>query len=61
MRGDVNAVLNGLVRERVITGFDTNFDGISALGILHIAVTADLITDPRIPSDRKSWRSATAS
>jgi hypothetical protein len=45
----VNAVLNGLIREGVITAFETNFDGISVLGILHVAVTAPLITDPRIP------------
>ena len=49
LRGNVNAVLNALVSEGVITGFETNFDGISALGILHIAVSADLITDSRIP------------
>ena len=54
MRGDVNAVLNGLIREGVITGFETNFDGISALGILHITVSADLTTDPRVPGyDRR--------
>ena len=49
IRGDVNAVLNGLVGKGVITGFETNFDGLSVLGILHVAVTAPLITDPRIP------------
>ena len=48
-RGNVNAVLNGLIGEGVITAFETNIDSASALGILHIAVTADLITDPRIP------------
>src|SRR3954469_19457769 len=30
LRGDVNVVLNGLIREGVITGFETNCDGISA-------------------------------
>src|SRR5215204_1093898 len=49
LRGNANAVLNGLIREGVITSFETNFDSASALGILHIAVSADLITDPRIP------------
>jgi len=49
IRGDVNGVLNGLIREGVITGFETNFDGISALGILHIAVAAQAETDPRKP------------
>ncbi len=48
MRGDINAVLNGLIGEGVITAFETNFDGISALGVLHIAVSANLVTDPRI-------------
>ena len=49
LRGNVNAVLNGLIHGGVITAFETNFDSASALGIMHIAVTADLITDPRIP------------
>ncbi len=49
LRGNVNAALNGLVHGGVITAFETNFDSISGLGVLHIAVTADLITDPRIP------------
>jgi hypothetical protein len=50
LRGDVNAVLNGLIREGVITGFETNFQGISALGVLHIAVSAHVITNPRTPA-----------
>ena len=45
----MNAALNGLIREGVITAFETNFDAISLLGILHVAVTSDVITDPRIP------------
>jgi hypothetical protein len=49
LRGDVNAVLNGLIREGVITAFETNFGDMGALGILHVAVTAPLITDLRIP------------
>jgi hypothetical protein len=49
LRGNVKTVLNGLIREGVITSFETHFDSASALGILHIAVTAALITDPRIP------------
>jgi hypothetical protein len=48
-RGDENAVLNGLIRDGVITAFETDFGGISALGILHITVAANLITDPRNP------------
>ena len=54
LRGNVNAVLNGLIREGVITAFETNFDSISGLGVLHITVSANLITDPRIPGyDRR--------
>jgi hypothetical protein len=49
LRGNVNAILNGLIREGVITAFETNFDSATALGILHIAVSADLITDARVP------------
>ena len=53
-RGNVNAVLNGLIEAGVITGFETNFDGISGLGVLHITVSANLISDPRIPGyDRR--------
>ena len=47
-------VLNGLIEAGVITGFRTNFDGISGLGVLHITVSANLISDPRIPGyDRR--------
>jgi hypothetical protein len=43
--GTVNAVLNRLVREGVITAFRTNIaDGRSALG-LHVIVTADGMAD----------------
>ena len=58
----MNVALNGLIREGVIAAFETNFDGISVLGILHIADTAPLITDRAFPATtaRRSWRSATA-
>jgi len=50
VRGDVNAILNGLVREGLISGFETNFGSPLATALaLHVKVTADLITDPRIP------------
>jgi hypothetical protein len=45
-RGSVNAILNRLVRETVITGFRTNFDDRQATDI-QVAVTADLIESPR--------------
>ena len=45
----MNAVLYSLIRDGVITAFDPNCAGISALGVLHIAVSADAITDPRNP------------
>ena len=58
IRGDVNAILNRLVGEGIITGFETNFDSPLATALaLHIKVTADLITDPRIPGyDDKAVR-----
>lgn len=58
IRGDVNAILNGLIREGVITGFETNFGTpLAAALALHVRVTADLITDPRIPGyDDKAVR-----
>ncbi len=48
MRGDMNAVLNRLIGEGVITALETNFAGISALGIVQV-VAADVVTDPHIP------------
>src|SRR3954469_6306349 len=49
-RGNVDAILNGLVRQGVITGFETNFDDpVSFALALHVKVTADVITDARIP------------
>ena len=46
----MNAVLNGLISEGIITGFETNFEARKALGILHIAVRADVVTDSRLPA-----------
>jgi hypothetical protein len=45
LRGDINKVLNGLVREGVISAFQTNFDGPSeALGV-HVIVTPTSATN----------------
>ena len=44
IRGDVNAILNGLIREGVITSFQTNFDSLSGALAPHIMVTADVVT-----------------
>ena len=42
LRGDVNAILNGLIREGVITSFETNFDDpVSTAFALHVRVAAD--------------------
>jgi hypothetical protein len=49
VRGDINARLNGLIREGVITAFETNFDWVTSLGVMHIAVAASVVTDPRRP------------
>ena len=51
LRGDVNAALNGLIREGVISSFELpSLSGHwHALGILHVAVAAQVITDPRVP------------
>src|SRR4051812_3898680 len=50
LRGDVKAVPNRLMRESVITGFETNFDNpISIALALHVKVTADVVTDSRVP------------
>jgi len=48
----LEAVLDGLIKDGVITEFKT-LNG-RALGVLHVAVCAPLITDPRVPGyDRK--------
>lgn len=39
-RGDVNVLLNRLIREGVIGGFKTNFDGPSVAQGLQVVVTA---------------------
>jgi hypothetical protein len=45
LRGDVNAILNGLVREGVISAFQTNFGTpAEALGV-HIIITPASATD----------------
>ena len=44
IRGDVNAILNGLIREGLITSFKTNFDSVSGAIAPHIMVTADVVT-----------------
>ena len=42
VRGDVNAILNGLMLEGVITSFETNFDNpLSTQFALHVRVAAD--------------------
>ena len=42
LRGDVNAILNGLIREGVITGFETNFDNPASIALaLHVRVTVN--------------------
>ena len=42
VRGDVNAILNGLIREGVITSFETNFDNpLSTPFGLHVRVATD--------------------
>ena len=44
IRGDVDAILNGLIRDGVITSFRTNFDSLSGALAPHIMVTADVVT-----------------
>ena len=58
IRGDVNVILNGLIADGVITGFETNFDNpISSALALHVRVTANVITDHRNPRLRRETRS----
>lgn len=62
VRGAVNLILNGLVREGVITGFETNLDNPASLTLaLHVRATADVITDMRNPAyDEKRVRAIRA-
>jgi DNA-binding XRE family transcriptional regulator len=50
VRDDVNAILNGLIREGVITAFETNSGAHSEWFALHVRVTADVVTDQRNPA-----------
>jgi hypothetical protein len=43
--GDINSVLNRLVREGVITGFSTNLSRRSEPVALHVVATAPVVTD----------------
>jgi hypothetical protein len=43
--GDVNAALNRLVREGVITGFRTNISEPSSTLALHVVITTDAALD----------------
>jgi hypothetical protein len=45
LRGDINKVLNGLVREGVISAFQTNFDGPSEAFGVHVIVTPTTATN----------------
>ena len=49
IRGHVNAILNGLVGDGLITSFQTNFDNpVSAMFGLHVRVAADYLgADPQ--------------
>ena len=48
LRGDVNVILNGLVRDGVIESFETNFNNHASLALgLHIRVLANLGATPR--------------
>jgi hypothetical protein len=49
LRKDIDAVLNGLVRQGVITSFQTTDGVTAALGVLHVSVTAPVLTDIRNP------------
>jgi hypothetical protein len=47
IRGDVNAILNALIREGVIASFETSFDSkANATKPVHIVVTVDSATAP---------------
>jgi hypothetical protein len=45
LRGDVNAILNGLVREGVISAFQTNFGTPAEAFGVHIIITPASATD----------------
>ena len=45
LRGDVNAILNGLVREGVISAFQTNFGTPAEAYGVHVIVTPASATD----------------
>jgi hypothetical protein len=45
LRGDVNAILNGLVREGVISAFQTNFGTPAEAYGVHVIVTPAGATD----------------
>ena len=48
VRDDVNAILNGMIREGVITSFETNFSDPASVAFgVHIRVLADLGAAPR--------------
>ena len=48
VRGDVNVILNGMIRDGVITSFETNFsDPVSIAFGLHIRVLAHIGAAPR--------------
>lgn len=53
-RGDVNAALNRLVREGVLTGFRTNFDRVGSGEPLCVSASAPLISDPAEPAFDKA-------
>lgn len=44
VRGDVNAILNRMIRDGVITSFETNFDTLSVALAPHVKVTANMVT-----------------
>ena len=49
LRKEIDAVLNALVRQGVIASFQTMDGATAALGVLHVAVTAPVVTDIRNP------------
>ncbi len=53
-RGDVNAALNRLIREGVLTGFRTNFDQVGPGVPLQVTASAPLVADPAAPSYDKA-------
>ena len=53
-RGDVNAALNRLVREGVLTGFRTNFDQVGPGVPLQITASVPLVSDPAEPGFDKT-------